>query len=231
MHLGAILTSFLTRARDTRLVWDILGPIYNRHITRALEDLYDHVASCVRLKEGGRLLDVGTGPGHTALKAAMLNPNALVTGVDFSAMQVCCARRLGRRLNVPNCRFVRADALHLPFADSTFDAATSVGSIKHWGDALQGLREMFRVVKPTGTVVVAETDKEASEADIGLFMERFTAWYVKKGIAAWGTRRIVFGQSYSEAQIVSFMEQAGFTRMHAERVPSCPYVVVEAIKP
>jgi ubiquinone/menaquinone biosynthesis C-methylase UbiE len=225
-----MLTAILTRLRDSRLVWDLFGPVYNHRIHHALGGLFEHIAQDLSLQGNAQILDVGTGPGHLALRVAELHPSSTVTGVDFSPMQVRAAGRLQRRRRIGNCRFTRADAMKLPFEDARFDAVLSVGSIKHWPDAGRGVREMGRVLRPGGRMILSETDREASEGDLNRFMDRFRAWYLWYPLLMWGTRRIVFGQSYAEDQLVAFARAAGFGDIRTERIAGCPYVIVKAKK-
>lgn len=226
-----MITAFLTKARDNRFVWDLFGPIYNRHIYEAIRELYEHIAQGLCLDGPAQVLDVGTGPGYVAFHVAKRHPSAGVVGIDFSRMQVRAAERLRQKKNIGNCRFLKADAMRLPFDPESFDAVVSVGSIKHWPDVCRGLREIRRVLRPGGIVVVSETDREASEEAFKQFMSRFRIWYLWDPLLAWGTRRIVFGQSYSQEQVVSLLEEAGFVEIRTERLDGCPYVIVKAMKP
>lgn len=226
-----MLSAILTRARDSRFVWDLFGPIYNRHIHGAISELYGHIAQGLCLDGPAQVLDVGTGPGYVALHVAQRYPSADVVGIDFSRTQVRAAERLRNEMNRGNCRFIEADAMRLPFDPESFDAVVSVGSIKHWPDAGRGLREILRVLRPGGVAVVSETDREVSEEDFERFMSRFRIWYIWGPLLAWGTRRIVFGQSYSQGQIAGFMEDTGFVDIRTERLDGCPYVIVRALRP
>lgn len=225
-----MLTTLLTRARDNRLVWDLLGPIYNRNIYGALHALYGHIAESLDLKGGARVLDVGTGPGYAALHVAERHPSSTVFGIDFSPMQVLAAERQRRRRGIGNCSFTKANAMQLPFDSGSFDAAVSVGSIKHWPDACRGLREMERVLRPGGQLCIAETDRDVSDGEFKRFLARFSIWYIWDPLLVWGTRRIVFGRSYSEEQVVALVEDAGFVKVRTERFEGCPYVIVKAVK-
>ncbi|HOS96230.1 MAG TPA: class I SAM-dependent methyltransferase [Deltaproteobacteria bacterium] len=223
-----MLTAILTGLRDSRLVWDLLGPLYNHRIHHALHELFEHIARDLSLQGNAQVLDVGAGPGHLALRVAELHPSSTVTGVDFSPMQVRAARRLQRSREIGNCRFSKANAMHLPFDEARFDAVVSVGSIKHWPDPLQGIREMVRVLRPGGLLLVSETDREAAQDDLERFMERFTAWYLWNPLLLWGLRRIVFGQSFSEGQLMKLLERSGSREVQAHRLEGCPYVIVKA---
>jgi ubiquinone/menaquinone biosynthesis C-methylase UbiE len=225
-----MLTAILTKARDSRLVWDLFGFLYNNRIYGALHELYEHIAKDLRLTERAHVLDVGTGPGYMALHVAEQYPSSTVVGIDFSPMQVSTAERLRTRKKIGNCRFMKANAMRLPFEQARFDAVVSVGSIKHWPDTVSGLREIGRVLKTGGVIIISETDREVSREMLRNFLERFTAWYFWDPLLFWGMRRIVFGHSYSEEQIGSFLKTAGFREVQAERLEGCPYVIVKARK-
>jgi demethylmenaquinone methyltransferase/2-methoxy-6-polyprenyl-1,4-benzoquinol methylase len=108
---------------------------------------------------GGRLLDVATGTGDLALELARrVAPGGQVTGVDFSERMLELAREKAAR-SAPadvGLEFRAANALQLPFADGQFDAATVGFGVRNFAELDQGLREMSRVVRPGGRVVILE---------------------------------------------------------------------------
>jgi len=100
----------------------------------------------------GRLLvDCCCGTGDLAF--ALERAGARVLGVDFTPEMLFRARRKdGRRA----ARFVAGDALALPLADARADAATIAFGIRNVADRRRGLRELMRVVRPGGAVLVLE---------------------------------------------------------------------------
>jgi demethylmenaquinone methyltransferase / 2-methoxy-6-polyprenyl-1,4-benzoquinol methylase len=98
---------------------------------------------------GSRALDVATGTGDFAV--ALRAAGADVVGCDFSEEMLARARR-----KEPAARFEWADALALPYEDDSFDAATVGFGARNFSDLAKGLREMARVVRPGGRVVVLE---------------------------------------------------------------------------
>jgi demethylmenaquinone methyltransferase / 2-methoxy-6-polyprenyl-1,4-benzoquinol methylase len=103
---------------------------------------------------GSRVLDVATGTGDLAIELAeRVAPDGEVVAVDFAQRMLELAReKAGSR----PIRFELANALALPFADGEFDAATVGFGARNFSDLEQGLREIVRVVRPGGRVVVLE---------------------------------------------------------------------------
>jgi demethylmenaquinone methyltransferase/2-methoxy-6-polyprenyl-1,4-benzoquinol methylase len=101
---------------------------------------------------GGRALDVATGTGDLAVELARrVEPGGEVVGSDFSEEMLDVARR-----KAPGLRFEWGNALELPYPDGAFDAATVGFGARNFSDLDRGLREMARVVRPGGRVVVLE---------------------------------------------------------------------------
>jgi ubiquinone/menaquinone biosynthesis C-methylase UbiE len=226
-----MLVSLLTWVRDARLVWDVMGSVYNRHIYDAIADLYEHIAREMQAASPSSILDVGAGRGYVSLLLADRNPRATVEGIDFSPMQVRSAYRLGRQRKIANCRFQRGDAAQIPFPDGSFDAAVSVGSIKHWPDGGKGLQEILRVLKPGGRVIISETDRGASDDDLWAFVRRFHLRPIPDNLLFWGLRYVVFGQSYTQKDLEDLIRAVGFQAIAGQRVAACPYTIVKAQKP
>lgn len=103
---------------------------------------------------GTRALDVGSGPAHDSLPLA--ERGFRVTGVDLSRNGLLAGRDLYAREGRP-LDAARGDVRALPFRDGAFDFVWNAGVLEHFEDAdvVRILREMRRVAKPGGTVLVA----------------------------------------------------------------------------
>jgi demethylmenaquinone methyltransferase/2-methoxy-6-polyprenyl-1,4-benzoquinol methylase len=108
---------------------------------------------------GSRVLDVATGTGDLALELARrVGPDGEVVGSDFAEGMLERARtKLAQRApGAIRPHFEWADAMELPYASDSFDAATVGFGARNFDDLARGLAEMARVVRPGGRVVVLE---------------------------------------------------------------------------
>jgi SAM-dependent methyltransferase len=106
------------------------------------------------------ILDVGCGGGRTISKLAAAT-HGKVSGIDYSAASVAASRQTNARLIESGRVDIRQGTVsHLPFADGNFDLVTAVETHYYWPDPVADFREILRVLKPGGRVVViAETYK------------------------------------------------------------------------
>lgn len=109
---------------------------------------------------GSRALDVATGTGDLALELGRrVSPGGEVLGSDFAEAMLDRARVKASAVGGAGGvrpRFEWADAMNLPYANHSFDAATVGFGARNFADLQRGLSEMARVVRPGGRVVVLE---------------------------------------------------------------------------
>jgi len=108
------------------------------------------VAQALELVPGERVLDLAAGTATSS--AALARTGADVVGCDFSLGML----RVGKQQGHEGVELVAGDALRLPFADASFDAVTISFGLRNTSDPDLALREMLRVVRPGGRLVVCE---------------------------------------------------------------------------
>src|SRR3990170_8766790 len=138
---------------QVRAMFDRIARVYDRMnsvMTAGMHHRWrERATDLARVGPGTRALDVATGTGDLAIELASRGGD--VVGSDFSEGMLARART-----KAPGLTWEQADAMALPYADDTFDAVTVGFGARNFGDLPQGLREMVRVVKPGGRVVVLE---------------------------------------------------------------------------
>lgn len=116
--------------------------------------------SLAKVKPGDLILDVATGTGDVAIGFARRYKNINVTGVDFSNSMLEIAKKktvLKGKIGPVDFKF--GNALKLPFNDNKFDVVTCVFGIRNVKDSQKGIKEMSRVVKKGGLVLIMEFSK------------------------------------------------------------------------
>jgi demethylmenaquinone methyltransferase/2-methoxy-6-polyprenyl-1,4-benzoquinol methylase len=109
------------------------------------------------LGASARLLDVGTGTGDLLIQALGRWPEPRGVGVDLSGeMLIRAARKLERRGLGPRSGLVCGDGESLPLAGGSFDGALVAFGIRNMADPGAALRELHRVLRPGGRVVILE---------------------------------------------------------------------------
>jgi demethylmenaquinone methyltransferase/2-methoxy-6-polyprenyl-1,4-benzoquinol methylase len=154
---------------QVRAMFDRIAGVYdlmNSVMTAGLHHRWRRRAvDLAEIGPGAKVLDVATGTGDMAIEAA--SRGAQVIGSDFSEGMLERARAkasdqrrddspVGRASAGARITFEQGDALGLTYADNAFDAATVGFGARNFADLEQGLREMTRVVRPGGKVVVLE---------------------------------------------------------------------------
>jgi ubiquinone/menaquinone biosynthesis C-methylase UbiE len=145
------------------------GSVFDQNASRKLEATYqtpDVIAQraatlqALALQAGEHVVDVGSGPGLLAAEmAAQVGPTGQVIGLDLSDSMLALSRQRHADLATSDClSFLKADAVRLPFVDSTFDVAVSTQVYEYVPDVPAALAELYRVLRPGGRVLILDTD-------------------------------------------------------------------------
>jgi demethylmenaquinone methyltransferase/2-methoxy-6-polyprenyl-1,4-benzoquinol methylase len=110
-------------------------------------------------RSGVRALDVCCGTGDVSF--ALAQAGAETVGIDFSAAMLEVARRrlCARDKGPAPLQFLRGDALNLPFPDQSFDVVTISYGLRNLSDLNAGLRELRRVLRPGGRLLILDFGK------------------------------------------------------------------------
>lgn len=145
-----------------RMFYSAAGMHYGiwREGTRTLKEaLFNHkrtmLAALQPFSRGDHLLDAGCGVGVTSCYISELGGCA-VTGITLSPIQAAVASRLARRSGAGDMKFVAGDYCNSGFADQSFSHILASESFCHAPDKPRALKEMARLLKPGGKLVIAD---------------------------------------------------------------------------
>ena len=131
-----------------------------------LSEVRRHILELLAPQPGQTFADVGCGAGHDVLALArMVGLDGKVFGIDKSEHLVEEARRRASEQSVTNAEFQVGDALRLPLEDHCVDGVQVDRVLQYVADPARAVRELMRVTRPGGVVVVADTDWGASVYD------------------------------------------------------------------
>lgn len=134
--------------------YDLLNTLMTAGLHHAWRE---RAADRAEVSSGNSVLDVCCGTGDLSLDLAQrVAPGGSVIGCDFSEPMLDLAREKAAKRQAEGVRFEWADALRLPYDAGRFDAVTVGFGVRNFADRDQGLREMSRVLRPGGRLVILE---------------------------------------------------------------------------
>ena len=170
------------------------------------------VVAALQAASGERILDLASGTGTSAEPLAAAG--ATVIPCDFSLGMLAVGKR-----QRPSLPFVAGDGLRLPFADASFDAVTISFGLRNLHDTLAGLRELNRVTRPGGRLVICEF----SHPTWRLFRTVYTEYLMKalpavaERIASNPAAYVYLAESIrswpDQSALASMMQEAGWGRV------------------
>jgi demethylmenaquinone methyltransferase/2-methoxy-6-polyprenyl-1,4-benzoquinol methylase len=168
------------RPREVAAMFDGVARRYdftNTVLSGGLDRLWrKRTRQCLELEPGQRILDLAAGTGVSTVE--LRHSGARPVGCDFSLGMLREAVR--SRRGVP---MVAGDGMHLPFADGVFDAATISFGLRNIADVPLALRELARVVRPGGRLVVCEFSRPTFPPFRALYLNylmRLLPWIARR---------------------------------------------------
>jgi ubiquinone/menaquinone biosynthesis C-methylase UbiE len=137
--------------------YDRLAQIYDRrwhsYVTNSLTCLRNYLKA-TEITTAATLLDIGCGTGELERSLIADYPDLKAIGVDISANMLEVARL--KLAGYPNVEFHQTEAIALPFGDRSFDLVITASAFHYFDRAIDSLKEINRVLKPSGSLIVMD---------------------------------------------------------------------------
>lgn len=118
------------------------------------------VANMGPVGDGLTIIDLGTGPGMLSIELSKLLPQAKIIGVDPSAEMLKVARKNAEESGISDYETRSGRAEEIPAESNSIDLVVSQLSLHEWEDAQRGIREVFRALKPGGSFIVRDFNRD-----------------------------------------------------------------------
>jgi ubiquinone/menaquinone biosynthesis C-methylase UbiE len=162
----------------------------------------------VSIEKHCTILDVGCGGGRTVSKLAAAATQGKVYGVDFSEASVATSKRTNARwIEMGRVEIRHGSVSQLPFPDAMFDLVTAVETHFWWPSLPTDMREIFRVLKPGGQLVLIAEIYKGANTTVSRLAEKY-AWRTGMTLLSVDEHRELFAEAgYSDIQVVVERDQ------------------------
>lgn len=152
--------------------YDLLNHVLSVNIDKRWRRIVREKLSDILADPNAVVLDVACGTGDLSLELKR-NAKARVFGSDFCHPMLAIANKKTSAAS-ESIRYIEGDAMRLPFADASFDAVTIAFGLRNLSNFADGLKELFRILKPGGRLAVLEFSSPVVPGFRGLFKFYFT---------------------------------------------------------
>ena len=113
--------------------------------------------------KGGSVLEVGPGPGYVGLEWLRKSKCGTLTGLEISPAMMRIAEKNAKEYMLSHqVNYIEGNCMSMPFADHSFDAVFSNGSLHEWEDPALAFQEIHRVLKPSGIFCISDLRRDVS---------------------------------------------------------------------
>ena len=159
--------------------------------------------SKISIRKPDIILDVGCGGGRTVSKLAAVAAEGKVYGVDYSTASVAVAKKTNTQwIAVGRVEIRKGSVSQLPFADEMFDLVTAVETHFWWPDLPTDMREVLRVLRPGGTLLIIAEIYKGAKTKTAKLAEKYLPLSGMKLLNVDEHRDLFANTGYSDVQII-----------------------------
>lgn len=178
------------------------------------------VRSCKPPNPNGLILDLACGSGDLVFRLKRKFPKASIIGGDYTFQMLEVAKK--REFETDFSRWIQLDGLKLPYANETFEAITMAYGLRNMADPALCLKELYRVLKPSGTVCILDFGKPRNG-----FIRSVYYFFLRTIQPAIGSLFFRDAETYryiyqsllkypAQEGVTQLLKEAGFNSVHCE---------------
>jgi len=199
----------------------LLGRFVLRMMNSRHSKVTDWGLSHVAVDKQYKILDAGCGGGRTVSKLASMATQGKVYGIDFSRESVAVASKANKqsiqqgRVEIREC-----SVSQLPFPDNMFDLITAVETHFWWPDLPADMREVFRVLKPGGRLVIVAEIYGGAQTKVAAMAEKYLPFSGMKLLTLQQHRELLENAGYTDIQVIDEPANGWVCAMGRKPIPS-----------
>jgi SAM-dependent methyltransferase len=197
------VTSRTTRETQCQKPSGWLGRFVLWNMNSRHSKVTDWGLSHILIEKDATVLDVGCGGGRTVSKLAAAATQGKVYGIDYSSESVAIANRTNRLwIDMARVEIREASVSQLPFPAGTFDLVTAVETHFWWPDLPADMREVLRVLKPGGTLIIIAEIYRGAKTKTAKLAEKYLPLSGVALLSVDEHRELFANAGYSDVQVI-----------------------------
>lgn len=198
------MTTTKPRVNQCQKPTGLLGRFVLRNMNARHSKVTDWGLSHISVDKHYTVLDVGCGGGRTISKLAALASQGKVYGIDYSPESVAMARKINKEwIAAGRVEIIEASVSQLPFEENTFDLVTAVETHFWWPEIPAGMSEIFRVLKPGGTITIVAEVYKGAQTKMAALVEKYLPRTGMKFLTIDEHRELFQNAGYSDMKVIT----------------------------
>jgi ubiquinone/menaquinone biosynthesis C-methylase UbiE len=175
----------------------------------------------ISIEDHSTILDVGCGGGRTVSKLAAIATQGKVYGIDYSNASVGATKRTNARwIGLGRVEVRHGSVSQLPFPDGMFDLVTAVETHFWWPNLTGDMREVFRVLKPGGTLVLVAEVYKGANTTVSRLAEKYASRTGMTLLSVGEHRELFTNAGYSNVRIVEERDKGWICNAGKKPIPN-----------
>ena len=169
------------------------------------------------VNDGSHILEVAPGPGYLAMELAKLGKCNEITGLDISEDFVQIAKENAQKAGIfEKIKFLQGNVANIPINNNEFDFIICVAALKNFKKPLAALEEMYRVLKPEGTALIVDMNRDVSDRQIEEYLKSFSTKGIGKAFMKLIFKNFLKSGSYTKDEFVDLISNTEFKHYRIE---------------